>query len=314
MKKFSYSTRKQNISNVSLTLGRPVTSNSSTKVLFTAGGTCGKKMTTVSALTVHIQSVHKEVVRKVPNSIPGRDDLDVEVYGMEGVPEEVISEKANPGGKRLKTAPQTPHASIQPRPAIAPNSGAFAAPPGSAAYGAFGGAAPYPQLPQHQPGAPGGPPVNGTAPPQPPPGMPPPPPGNFPSAQLQQATVPAQTQPQQASMNTINPISSPGPMGNGTGSGLSAGSGGYTSLSAYASGISGVSSHTTPTVAVEGPSASGGSTKKNVLVYDEENQSPEEKRAQLPRYRYGEQELTQEWEQLSQNIQNRLAQYISSSS
>ena len=35
-----------------------------------------------------------EFVCRVPNAISGRDDLDVEVYGMEGVPEEIIYEKS----------------------------------------------------------------------------------------------------------------------------------------------------------------------------------------------------------------------------
>ena len=32
--------------------------------------------------------VHKEKVDKVPNSLPGRHNVEVEIYGMEGIPEE----------------------------------------------------------------------------------------------------------------------------------------------------------------------------------------------------------------------------------
>ena len=33
-----------------------------------------------------ILKVHKEKVDKVPNAIPGRTDVEVEIYGMEGIP------------------------------------------------------------------------------------------------------------------------------------------------------------------------------------------------------------------------------------
>ena len=32
--------------------------------------------------------VHKETVSTVPNAIPGRDSIEVEIFGMEGIPEE----------------------------------------------------------------------------------------------------------------------------------------------------------------------------------------------------------------------------------
>ena len=35
-----------------------------------------------------VLQVHKETVSTVPNAIPGRDSIEVEIYGMEGIPEE----------------------------------------------------------------------------------------------------------------------------------------------------------------------------------------------------------------------------------
>ena len=34
--------------------------------------------------------VHKEKVDKVPNSVPNRHSIDIEIYGMEGIPQEDV--------------------------------------------------------------------------------------------------------------------------------------------------------------------------------------------------------------------------------
>ena len=47
-------------------------------------------MTTVGALAIHSLQVHKEALRKVPNAREGRDSIEVQVYGMENVPEELL--------------------------------------------------------------------------------------------------------------------------------------------------------------------------------------------------------------------------------
>lgn len=36
--------------------------------------------------------VHKETIDKVPNAIKGRDNIEIEIYGMEGIPEEDLRE------------------------------------------------------------------------------------------------------------------------------------------------------------------------------------------------------------------------------
>ncbi|RCH99699.1 hypothetical protein CU097_003319 [Rhizopus azygosporus] len=49
---------------------------------------CSKKLTTAGGMVVHAQQVHKIEIYKVPNALPGRDNLDIEIFGMEGIPEE----------------------------------------------------------------------------------------------------------------------------------------------------------------------------------------------------------------------------------
>lgn len=36
--------------------------------------------------------VHKEAIDKVPNSLPNRSNIEIEIYGMEGIPPEDIKE------------------------------------------------------------------------------------------------------------------------------------------------------------------------------------------------------------------------------
>ena len=31
--------------------------------------------------------VHKETINKVPNAVPGRDNIELEIFGLEGIPE-----------------------------------------------------------------------------------------------------------------------------------------------------------------------------------------------------------------------------------
>ena len=40
------------------------------------------------SMTYILFQVHKEKVDKVPNSLPGRNNIEIEIYGMEGIPEE----------------------------------------------------------------------------------------------------------------------------------------------------------------------------------------------------------------------------------
>jgi len=37
--------------------------------------------------------VHKETIDGVPNAIPGRTDIELEIYGMEGIPEKDMQDR-----------------------------------------------------------------------------------------------------------------------------------------------------------------------------------------------------------------------------
>ncbi|XP_038712118.1 protein SUPPRESSOR OF FRI 4 [Tripterygium wilfordii] len=52
---------------------------------------CHKKLSTASGMAIHVLQVHKENVTKVPNSKPGRESTDIEIYGMQGIPEHVLA-------------------------------------------------------------------------------------------------------------------------------------------------------------------------------------------------------------------------------
>ncbi|KAF9198180.1 hypothetical protein BGZ49_001089, partial [Haplosporangium sp. Z 27] len=72
---------------------------------------CSKKLNTAGGMAVHVLQVHKETISIVPNAMPGRETVDLEIYGMEGIPEEdLIAYNAkqdagdNPISKRPKIA------------------------------------------------------------------------------------------------------------------------------------------------------------------------------------------------------------------
>ncbi|CAM9109230.1 unnamed protein product [Choristocarpus tenellus] len=56
--------------------------------------TCSKKLSTAGGLVVHNQQVHKETITAVPNAKEGRESVDFEIYGVEGIPLEAREERA----------------------------------------------------------------------------------------------------------------------------------------------------------------------------------------------------------------------------
>lgn len=44
-------------------------------------------------VTFLLLQVHKETIDAVPNAIPGRTDIELEIYGMEGIPEKDMEER-----------------------------------------------------------------------------------------------------------------------------------------------------------------------------------------------------------------------------
>ncbi|PBP18801.1 RING-6 protein [Diplocarpon rosae] len=51
---------------------------------------CGRRLNTAGGLSVHMNQVHKETLTSVDNSLPNRQGLEVEIFGMEGIPEDVV--------------------------------------------------------------------------------------------------------------------------------------------------------------------------------------------------------------------------------
>ena len=53
---------------------------------------------------VHLQDVHKEHTNVVPNSISGRETIDIEIFGMEGIPFEDLErhQQKKIGGEKRK--------------------------------------------------------------------------------------------------------------------------------------------------------------------------------------------------------------------
>jgi hypothetical protein len=52
---------------------------------------CNRRLNTAGGLSVHLQQVHKETLNKVENAIDGREGVDPEIFGMCGVPEDLVN-------------------------------------------------------------------------------------------------------------------------------------------------------------------------------------------------------------------------------
>jgi len=53
---------------------------------------CFMKLYTGPGLAIHCMQVHKETIDKVHNALPNRRSIDIEIYGMEGIPNSDIQE------------------------------------------------------------------------------------------------------------------------------------------------------------------------------------------------------------------------------
>lgn len=47
---------------------------------------CSRKLNSAQGMFVHVAQVHKETISIVPNALSGRDNGQIEVYGMDGIP------------------------------------------------------------------------------------------------------------------------------------------------------------------------------------------------------------------------------------
>ncbi|KAI9735757.1 MAG: hypothetical protein M1818_006365 [Claussenomyces sp. TS43310] len=51
---------------------------------------CGRRLNTAGGLSVHMNQVHKETLTNVENALGNRAGLDFEIFGIEGIPEDVV--------------------------------------------------------------------------------------------------------------------------------------------------------------------------------------------------------------------------------
>lgn len=56
---------------------------------------CGRRLNTAGGLSVHMNQVHKENLSQVENALPNRQGLEVEIFGMEGIPQEILDQHRN---------------------------------------------------------------------------------------------------------------------------------------------------------------------------------------------------------------------------
>ncbi len=57
---------------------------------FYASKTFDAILTDVAGLSVHMTQVHKETLAVIENALPNRSGLEVEIFGMEGIPEDIV--------------------------------------------------------------------------------------------------------------------------------------------------------------------------------------------------------------------------------
>ncbi|KAI2739939.1 hypothetical protein DTO012A8_9972 [Penicillium roqueforti] len=51
---------------------------------------CHRRLNTAGGLSVHLSQVHKEQLTQVQNALPNRMGVDIEIFGMEGIPADVL--------------------------------------------------------------------------------------------------------------------------------------------------------------------------------------------------------------------------------
>ncbi|CAF0791706.1 unnamed protein product [Adineta steineri] len=93
---------------------------------------CHKKLYTGPGLQIHSIQVHKENIDKVPNAIKGRDNIEIEIYGMEGIPEDDLRQHEKRLAGKDKDEPDSTDSVKVPPPMTMPqmpNLGMMAPPP-----------------------------------------------------------------------------------------------------------------------------------------------------------------------------------------
>lgn len=84
-------------------------------------------MYTGPGLSIHCMQVHKQTIDKVPNALPNRSNIEIEIYGMEGIPEQDLKEHERQkggaeddedGGPMAKMAKTEPGIGVRPAYAV----------------------------------------------------------------------------------------------------------------------------------------------------------------------------------------------------
>jgi len=89
---------------------------------------CNKKLFTGPGLAIHCMQVHKETIDKIPCAVPGRDNVNIEVYGMEGVPIDAeLGVADEPMSKQPRLGQMPPSLGLLP-PAMPPMAHSFGPP------------------------------------------------------------------------------------------------------------------------------------------------------------------------------------------
>ncbi|KAI4140779.1 MAG: hypothetical protein L6R39_005660 [Caloplaca ligustica] len=52
---------------------------------------CGRRLNTAGGLSVHMTQVHKETLGTIENALPNRAGPDIEIFGMEGIPDDIVT-------------------------------------------------------------------------------------------------------------------------------------------------------------------------------------------------------------------------------
>lgn len=195
---------------------------------------CNRKLNTAQGLAVHSYQVHKVTVSSVPGAKPGREGMDIEVFGMAGVPPGLKpggSYEPEPASKKAKVTEAAPVSlpavgasapgMYMAQPPLAPPM-PFMAPspagqpmPYSTGYPPYGQPPPYPAYPNGPPSM--GPPPFGPRPAMfmggpPPPGMAMPPPyggPRFPAPGPQMGMPPGAPLFPVADLQPVRPSSTP---------------------------------------------------------------------------------------------------------
>ncbi|KAK9455722.1 hypothetical protein V1511DRAFT_516535 [Dipodascopsis uninucleata] len=69
---------------------------------------CGKRLNTAGGLVIHVQQVHKESINQVFNAIKGREKTDIEIFGLEGIPESAIKAHEDQIHEKYAKASESP--------------------------------------------------------------------------------------------------------------------------------------------------------------------------------------------------------------